>query len=326
MNGLSKILIVSSLLLIAFYAEALTISTDNLVLSPSPAYPKANSEFIIKAKTFSFDATRARFTWYLDGKKIDEGTGLTEQTFVARKLGSKMNIRAAVLSADGEYFEDSITISVSDIDLIISPLTYTPPFYRGAPLASPGSVVEIIAIPHLYSGSARINPQSLIYEWSLNNKPVQNQSGGGKNILSLKLADVSNSEQVVTLKASTVSGNTSVERNVRVRTYQPEILFYETNSVTGKKVKASSFFNFTPASSFSILAEPFYMALESLLKSKFTWFVNGNIFSENAKNPLVLDLTAPPDSESQTNFSLKIEDVGTLFQRVSGILTVRITK
>lgn len=325
----SNFVLIALTLSFALQTSALTLSSPNdLILSISPSSPRAGASFTVTAKSFSFDTARANFRWFLNGKEVASGRGVVDQTFTAGKLGSQMEIRLAATSADGNFYETSAGIAIADIDFIINPLTYAPNFYRGAALPTPGSIVEIIALPHLYSVGARLNPQSLIYEWSLDDKPVLNQSGGGKNKLALKLADVGSSEYVVTVKVSSLSGGASTQKNARLKTYAPEILFYETSALTGTKPKAIALFLGRAGSSFSILAEPFFFDLDSLKRAVFTWKANGEkiaIPSDGVRNQKLLELTAPPDTESQTNFSLRVEDKEAIFQQAEATLQVTAT-
>lgn len=322
----SYFILAASILAFALQTSALTLTSPNdLILSVSPSSPRAGASFTATAKSFSFDAARANFRWFLNGKEIAAGRGVVEQTFTAGKLGSQMAIRVAATSADGGFFETDATVSISDIDFVIHPLTHAPNFYRGAALPTPGSIVEIFAQPHLFSSGVRLSPSNLIYEWSLDDKPAQNQSGGGKNKLALKLADVGSSEYIVTLKVSTLSGSMSTQKSMRLKTYLPEILFYETSSLIGIRPQALSSFFGRAGSQFSILAEPFFFDSESLKRATFTWKANGEkiaLPAEGVRNQKLLELTAPHDTESQTNFSLRIEDKNTVFQQAEATLQI----
>ncbi len=331
MKNIYKILIPVLTLLFAGQAYALTLSAPaDLALDVSPSSPRSGSAFIISAKSFSFDMVRAKFTWFLDEKNIASGVGLKEQSFQAGKIGSEMNIRVEIISADGVSYEAGAKITISDIDFIIYPLTYIPNFYRGSALATPGSLVEIIAVPHLFFGGERLRAQNLIYEWSIDDKPFQNQSGGGKNKFSVKLADVGNSDYIISLKVSTLDGEISAQKSARLKTTQPEILFYETNALTGLKPAALNSFLGRAGDSFSILAEPFYFDLGSLARAKFNWSANGAAATPppagGAKNPLLLELAAPANTDSQTIFDLKIEDRRALFQQAEALINISAAK
>ena len=327
MKNIYKISISVFALLFAWQVYAVTLSTPaDLALDVSPKSPRPGAPFAVSAKSFAFDMVRAKFTWFLDGKNIASGVGLREQNFQAEKVGSEMNVRVDIISADGVFYEASAKIIISDIDFIIHPLTYAPSFYRGSALATPGSVVEIIAVPHIFFGGERLKPQNLIYEWSIDDKPFQNKSGGGKNKFSVKLADVGNSNYIVALKVSTLDGAVSAQKSVNLKTAMPEILFYETNSLTGLKPAALNSFFGRAGDSFSILAEPFYFDLASLARAKFNWSAGGAAAESNPKNPLLLELAAPANTDSQTAFNLKIEDGLALFQQAEALINISATK
>ena len=181
-------------------------------------------------------------------------------------------------------------------------------------------------MPHLFTGGERLRAQNLIYEWSIDDKPFQNQSGGGKNKFSIKLADVGNSDYIVTLKVSTLDSKISSQKSARLKTTMPEILFYETNTLTGLKPMALNSFLGRAGDSFSILAEPFYFDLVSLARAKFNWSANGAAADSSVKNPLLLELAAPANTDSQTIFDLKIEDSRALFQQTEASINISATK
>lgn len=320
----AKILITSAVAFtLAFGAGAISFSSQaDMSLAVSPESPKPGQGFKVEARSFVFDTLRANFQWLLNGKIIATGRGLAEQDFIASNLGSIMNIKAAAVSADGTAYASSASIPIADIDLIVSPLTYIPLFYRGAALATPGSAVEIAAIPFLYSGGSRLNPQNLIYEWSLNDEKLLKQSGGGKSKLTLDLPNFGVGENEVSLTVSNLNGSISVKRNTKIKTQSPEVLFYESSELTGIKQLASPIFQMAVGGKLSIIAEPFFMALESLARARIRWIADGKDLEVAPENPRLLELTAPQSSQFQSNFLFSIEDTKTLFQKAEANLTV----
>lgn len=313
----------AALLLIALYAEAITISaTEDFSLILSPEFPGPGEKFSARAQSFLFDTVRADFEWFLGGKLISKGLGLTEQEFTAGKAGETMRIKVIAYPQNMSAFTGNVTLPLSDIDLITHPLTYTPPMYRGASLPTPGSQVEVFAVPHLFSGGKRISNQNLIFEWSVDGGKILKQSGGGKNKLVLDIADLGFVENEVSLKVSSVSGSIAAQKSVRIKTVAPEILFYETSELTGKKPLAFSIFNMRSGGTFAIIAEPFFMALESLKIAKINWRVGGADLETTPENPRLLELAAPAGEQSESSFSLLIEDVKKIFQRVEAKLRV----
>ena len=327
-----KNLIIVAILVLAWSAEALVVTLPgDLTLSFSPKSPRASGIFAAEAKSFAFDTVRANFTWFVNGKQVASGVGLKEQEFTAGKLGSLMTIRVVANSEDGLTYEAQAALAISDIDFIVNSLTYTPAFYRGAALPTPGSTIEIFAVPHLFRGGSRLSAQNLIYEWSLDNKPVLNQSGGGKNILTIDLADVGGSNYTVGLKISTSDSSLTSEKTISLKTYQPEVLFYEVSSLMGVRPLASNSFSVRAGNPFSVVAEPYYLSLNSIKSAKVEWRADGKIISqptggEALENPWLLELTSPADSESQSVLSFKFEDARKIFQRAGATLQITATQ
>ncbi|MDP3934985.1 MAG: hypothetical protein Q8Q46_02105 [Candidatus Giovannonibacteria bacterium] len=326
-NKIYKNLIIILFLVLASRSHALLLSSPtDLTLTLSPESPRAGSKFTAEVKTFVFEPVRANFRWFLNGKEIVSGRGIVKEAFTAGTLGANMTIRVVATSAEGDVFETQTVVSIGDIDFILIPLTYTPSFYKGAALPTPGSLLEIFAVPHIFKAQNRLNSNNLIYEWSIDNQPLPDKSGEGKNALAVQLADVSGSEYDVMLKVSSLDRSAILQKHISIKTYEPEILFYETNSLTGLKPAALNSFSGRAGDSFSILAEPFYFDLASLARAKFNWSAGGVAAEPNAKNPLLLELAAPANTDSQTAFNLKIEDRKTLFQQAEALINIYATK
>jgi len=321
-----KNLIITSAFLAALSADAIGPVVTDLSLNVSPQYPSAGENFTVKAKSFTFDPVRANFQWLLNGKIVSSGKGLSEQIFTASKLGSQMTIKAVATMNGGSSFGAQIIVNVADIDLIASPLTYTPLFYRGYSFASPGAVVEIYAVPHLFSGGARIAPKNLIYEWFVDGNKFSAKSGEGKNKFILDTWDAGNASYDIGLKVSSSGGSISVQKNIRIRPQNPQVLFYEINKLTGRKNLAHSSFFLRSGETLSVLAEPYFFGLASLNRAAVSWNANGNVIDTTSENPKILEVTAPENSISSTNFGSSIEDAKTIYQRAAAELTITVTE
>ncbi|QQG42704.1 MAG: hypothetical protein HYW15_00555 [Candidatus Giovannonibacteria bacterium] len=324
MKTFYKNLIFAIFLAAAGGAGAQTFSSPNdFTLNVSPQSPRAGSAVTVTARSFAFDGRRASFAWFLGGKKVDSGVGLSEKTFTAGKLGTELNIIVEVASVEGLFYEARANINVADIDFVVHPLTHTPLLYRGAALATPGSEVGIIAVPHLFRNGAKLKPQNLIYEWSLDRKPLLSQSGGGRNKLLLRLADIRGGEYEISLRVSAADNEIFTGKTARFKTAAPEIVFYKTNPLTGQGSSALSSFFARAGEQFSILAEPFYFGLDSLSRAGFDWRANGEKINPDAGNPRLLNLEAPAGAESAADVSITIKDAKALFQNAEGRLNIK---
>ena len=324
---MTKLALVFIFLFIGWQAEAaLFASPTDLVLSVDPEFPRPGENFTVEAKSFAFDLGRGDIRWFLNEKLAASGKGTVKNSFVAGLLGSSMNIEVNAVAEDGVEYSAKLNIVPSDIDIVIRPLTYAPSFYRGASLASPGSELEIYAVPHLFSGKkTRISSQNIVYRWFSGSSELPIESGAGKNKLSVQLPDVGESGYDFSVEAGSPDGKIKFKKTIAVKTRKPEVLFYETNSLTGQKIKSFSVFNAFAGDAFSIIAEPYYFDLASLAKAAIKWVANGEKLKSAAgsiKNRRLLELTAPAGTESQSNFALSISDESTIFQRVEAALQV----
>lgn len=324
----SLMIILGSFGLIVVLGSVSFAQENDLFLVVSPTSPAPDQNYSVEARSFQFDTSRAYFEWFKDSKKIDEGTGIVKKIFGGEKLGSQSRISVSV-STDGNFYKSSATIGVNDIDFIINPRTYIPPFYRGRALPTPGSIVETYAIPHIYSQGSRISAQNLIFEWKLDGKNITEQSGRGKNKLVFSLPKTRLGENEILIKISSLNGVISQEKTERVIMQRPEIVLYSTSSLLGKSAVAvsppASGFETKSGEEFSIVAEPFFFDLNSLLRATFLWLADGaKISTKQEKNPFLLELSSQPGTESENDISFKIGDEKNVFQKGEGKITVKI--
>lgn len=293
---------------------------NDLFLVVSPSSPAPGQTYSVEAKSFQFNTSRAYFEWFRDGKKIDEGLGITKKIFSGEKLGKQITI--SVVSANQSA---SVNISINDIDFVINPLTYAPASYRGSSLPTPGSIVEVYAIPHLFSGSSRVSSANILFEWQLDGKSIREQSGRGKNKLIFSLPKTSLGENEVILKASSLNGAIAYEKRVRIEMRRPEIVLYKSSSLLGKSARALSFFETKSGEEFAVSAEPFFFDINSLFRSTISWFANGaKINTGAAQNPFLLELSSQAGTGSENNISFKIEDKENVFQKGEKRITVKV--
>src|SRR3989338_4443415 len=305
-------------------AFAISFSSQaEMSLAVSPEFPRPGENIKVGVRSYVFDTLRANMQWYLNGKVVASGRGVAEQIFTADKVGSVMTIRVEAIAADGATYETSAVIPISDIDLIARALTYAPKSYRGTTLPTPGSVLEVYATPYLYAGGAKLAAKNLIYEWSVNDQKISAQSGGGRVKLRAALPNLSGGEIKVSLKASNLSGSVYAVRSMKIAMKSPEVVFYKNDSLTGRGVSALFNLRIPAGSAFSVIAEPYFMAMDSLSKAAILWKVGGLDITQASETPRILEISAPKDSSGgSTDFAVSIADATKLFQKAVGNLTV----
>lgn len=325
MKSLYKNLIITASFFAALVTHAATDeNVAQLTLSSSPASPTQGQVFTVEAKTYSTDPLRSNFRWLLNGKLIASGLGITSQTFTAANLGATMKIDVSLTTPDGQVFSKSLTIYIGDVDLIINPLTYVPSFYRGSPLASAAGSVEVYAVPHLYSSGAKIASQNLIYEWYLNDEKIGNQSGQGRDKMIFSLFDSGGTTYSVKLKVSSISGSVTAGKSLTIKPFDPQIIFYKTDPLLGHSKKSRVSFEIQGGQNASVLAEPYFFGLNSLSSAAVIWTADGKEFKQpQDKNPFLLEIAAPQNAVSLTNFSLTINDKRTIHQNSAGQFNIK---
>src|SRR3989338_10084041 len=311
-----------------FFVASSVSAQSSLLLTVSPQTPSPGQAFSVSAQSFVFDATRADFTWYQNGKLVASGVGKRTQNFTAPAVGGSLTIRVIAVSSDGLTFEENLVIHPADIDFILHAGTYKPPFYRGAALLTPGSRVELYAIPNAAVGRTKLNPQSLIYEWQLDEQKIIEQSGKGKNRLVFTVPDFLGNQYDVVLTVFAPSGDLIAERNFLIEPRLPMILFYPFNVLTGISKTARSLFTASPGERVGILAEPYFFDTSVVRGGIFEWKEGGKTLPPQRTNQRLLEIQTPAtsDGEFQTSFSLELKDVKRTFQQATASFMLKVGK
>src|SRR3989344_4489556 len=327
-NNMARVKKIISISIAVFVFAQVAFAQSSLLLTVSPQTPSPGQAFSVSAQSFVFDATRADFTWYQNGKLVASGVGKRTQNFTAPAVGGSLTIRVIAVSSDGLTFEENLVIHPADIDFILHAGTYTPPFYRGAALFTPGSRVELYAIPNAAVGRTKLNPQSLIYEWQLDEQKIIEQSGKGKNRLAFTTPDFWGNHHDIVLTVFAPSGDLIAERNFLIEPRLPMILFYPFNVLTGISKTARSLFTASPGERVGILAEPYFFDTSVVRGGIFEWKEVGKILPPQRTNPRLLEIQTPATSEGefQTSFFLELKDATRIFQQATAVFTLKVSK
>lgn len=147
----------------------------------APEAPGAHENVAIEIQGVGSFLGSANITWSKDGKAVKEGIGERSYTFVTGALGEKTTVRATIDSSQG-VFTRTFTFNPSRVNLIWEADTTVPLLYQGKALYSAGSNYKVVALPTVYSGSARVAASVLSYQWIYRGDPVPEVSGLGRNI------------------------------------------------------------------------------------------------------------------------------------------------
>ncbi len=147
---------------LASAADLFSSIQNDLSIYPSPRYPKANESVEIFIESYTTNLDQSSMDWRIDGKTDRRGVGIKSIIVPAGNVGSKKTISVTVATKEGRIFEQNVTISISEVEILWEADTYTPPFYKGKALYSPDAPLSLLAIPTVPKGT---RPETLTYLW-----------------------------------------------------------------------------------------------------------------------------------------------------------------
>lgn len=269
--------------------------------------------------TFTADPQKSTFTWYHNGARVASGVGATFYEFTLGGVGSAENIRVSIRTNLSATRELSKIVRPAKIHFSWFTDSYTPPWYRGKALASPGSTILISAIPDFRIGSTKLDPKALIYEWSVNDTPTPRDSGtsgAGKNIFILRTPVIGSEEFKVGLLVKDERERIVHEETTIVQVRKPDLLFYERSALLGTRFERTM--GGEPVKSGSDLVlelEPYFLPRGIFDTLRFGWNVNGKKLANTSPKNRTLRLKADAGSSGRHVISATYENGENIFQR-----------
>ncbi len=329
MNSLLKYILAS----IFFLSSAsltfaqIPISLDGIDIKSFPVSPSAGQNVTVSIESYNTDLNGASIVWLVDGKNFSQGTGLKSIEITAPPIGSKKTVAAAIKTSEGREIQKRITITSGDVDIIWESAGYAPPLYKGKSHFAYQNEIKVSAIPHLSLGKngVELNPNTLIYKWTVNDKVLQDQSGYGKQNILYKTdtprtlnikVDVSNREGALRAMSS-----------ITLTPTEPSLIFYEDNSLYGVLYNKALInrINLTNQE-INIIAAPYSFSTKSgnpLLK--YTWSIN-NLTQNDLVGKQSITLRAKEDSAGSTLVSLNLRNEDDILQGAENEVTVYFSK
>ena len=325
MSSFFKKTIQISLILIAFWAigniviaQENSASLSSVYIDMSPASPRAGDSVVLTLSSDLLNLDSSKIVWYIDGTPKRD-TASKSITIKAKSDGQKTTVRAVVETSDGITKEVSQEISPAGVDLVVEPMSYTLPFYKGKPYFAAQGTVKIVAIPDIIIDGTRALSKDLNFKWSNGDIVLGSSSGKGKNTLlvygTIPIRDINISVQV-----SDDLGNILAENSKLLTTDNPKILFYEDNPLYGVLYNEAIFgnYNLGTREELTIVAKPFSFDFSNDVseESDYTWNINGNSITPAGKaNELVLKQTTKVTGTALVSLDLK--NVDRIMQYVS---------
>lgn len=272
----------------------------------NPEVPGPNERVSAKAVSYNFDVNRSYISWFVNGKLKLRGIGEKNFSFTVGDRGEKISIRVSLANENGADLSETFYFTPAEVDLLWEAKTYTPFFYKGKAMPSPGAEVRMAAIPHFNEYAAK-NSSNLVYKWKLNHKNMPKQSGAGMNYFTFKTRGPL-SESIVGVEVSDYKRTVVAENSVRIVNRDPELLFYRDRPMEGIDYGSAieKEFDFS-GNEISIRAEPYFFPKKALRAAKYDWKMNNRkIHPEGNKN--TVNFGFEPGSSGSALIWLKISN------------------
>lgn len=235
------IILICAVFLLGFLLSA-TISTTAHAQTPdsldgvdviiSPPIPSPGENVTVELQSFSTDLNAASIVWAINGKNYAQGTGVTSIKTIAPPLGKNIPILAGIMTAEGNEIKKAITLTSGGVDLVWESAGYVPPLYKGKSLFFYQNQIKINAMPHLAGpNGTELDPKSLVYKWTENDKVIQEQSGYGKQTLTMQV-DIPRPLEV-SVEVGTKTGTQKASASITITPTDPSISFYEEDPLYG---------------------------------------------------------------------------------------------
>lgn len=303
MTGFFKKTIHVSFIILAFFSIINTAfsqesnNTDSLAtldLSLNPTNPRGGDSVVLTLSSNLLDLDSSRIVWFVNGV-ARKSTSNKSITIKLDSSGLKTTIKAVVETTDGIIKEVSREFTPSGVDLIIEPVAYTTPFYKGKPYLLGQGTIKVVAVPDVMIDGAKIANKDLNFVWKKSDNIISS-SGKGKNFILLD-STIPVKDINLSLEVFDSAGNRLAENSKTIIISKPQILFYENSPLYGilyNKAVTGNYFLGT-REELKIVAKPFSFSFmkDTPTESDYSWYVNDNYVAPSEKiNEILLKQTS----------------------------------
>jgi hypothetical protein len=324
----SRFLVFIVAILCAFSLTAhaqIPVSIGGLELTPSSTSPVPGESITITARSYTVDIHTAKVTWYVDGKIVKSGVGETVYEVKAPSLGKKLAIDVVATTPDGTTVKAALDLGSGSVDVIFESDGYVPPFFKGKIPAVYQNVVKIIAVPHISNKSGvEYDPATLVYQWKKNGRALEDQSGYGKQSVTLE-GDIVPRAFDLSVSVWPRDNSSVAEGYVSVAVGSPEINFYVDDPLYGPLFNRSvgATLRIGANKETTVLGVPFGFNKPRVGTGDLSWEwgLNGRGQSNLSSRESII-LRSPDQSTGSSNIQLTITNTDKILQGATGLFSV----
>ncbi|KKW20626.1 MAG: hypothetical protein UY78_C0014G0006 [Parcubacteria group bacterium GW2011_GWA1_53_13] len=275
-----------------------------------PSSPAPGERVSLQAVTPVFDKDTTFYEWTINGQfRADlSGRGKYSAEVTAGPVGSAILVSVRATASDKLVATMSSTIRVSALALVWSADTSLPPWYTGKALASPGSLVTVVAIPQIVIAGKTVDPKNLVYQWGLGDEKKY-ATGVGKQSIQIETSRTPQASHWVRVTVEDIGRTVKKEGTIFITNRDPSVSIYRFSSTGGTEYRsAQTITQIAKGEALTLIAEPYYFPGKKT-DILYRWDIGGLTVSGTAENPYLLTLQTETLPAASTLVSLLISSV-----------------
>ncbi len=301
------------------HAQIGALSTQTSIeVRPDP--PKPFTDVTLTLKAYSFDPIRALISWYVNGKLVSEGVGLRSISTRTGAAGSATTVQVVAQPPNGIKSVTTHVLRPAYVAVTWEAETYTPFFYKGKAMASPGATVTYVALPFFADEKGKpIDPSKLVYTWKRRYITDQNASGVGKRTYTVR-EDLRNAG--ISVEVATFDKTVTAQADATLTRVQPIPEIYPLHPLLGIRYEHALAGSYSLASDeSSIIVEPYFFSVEARDAGNITyaWSIDGTPSSQNSS--IIFRTTGNAPGEAR--IILLVRHLSEALQSARKLLTVQ---
>lgn len=305
--------------LFSFAESQIEIQEEEIVAEIIPSNPQPYEEVTVKISSYATDLNRATITWQGDSGVLVSGIGKTTYSFTAKgpDTTTVLNVKIAPFGSMS-IINKRISINPSEIETLWESTDgYTPLFYKGKSLPTKEGFIKVVAIPN--TNTIKSGSGSISYNWKNSDNTILDASGYNKNTYSFR-NNIFDDKNIITVIASSVSGDYAAEKTINIPLYSSKVLFYKKSPTEGilynQALSNNSIFT---EDEITVVAEPYFLPIKGNENGfSYKWKINGDPINTPIKKT---ELTIRPTSRGgYASISVVFENLNKLFQKATGSL------
>ncbi len=285
------------------------MSLDLINIKVSPPNPKPGQMVNVFVESFSTDLNGANIVWIVDGKNFAQGTGKKSIDIQAPVLGKSIQVMAVIQTVEKAEVKKVFFLKSGDVDLVWESDGFVPPLYEGRGSYGYQNQIRVHAIPHLSDGkNGEIEPQTLLYKWKVNGKVQLNQSGYGKQTLSLR--EELPKDLDIEIEVTTKEGLEKAVEDITLSPGEPNVSFYEESALYGVLYNRAFQKNAQLSTQeITIRAVPYSFSVNADSPLSYLWSINNEERSDlEAQESIILRTRGGTEGTSNIALDVRSED------------------